>query len=499
MRLIIVFLLFQLNLTDLMAQHRFCENDPPTNPWLADSPYPIYHRNNYAQASTCLPGITAKDSIRVKVRTDIKGGTSPWIYLSEKYSNDERAILYSNATHVFKFVDDGKKLLAVDSLKIDNDRFTSFGYNFLLTKNKTWFTYDPKYRPRIGQYTKLYKLTDADTTDIRSKIVVLDTFSFRGHGINEVTMYSLNYNGQIVFYSHKDKKSQSAYVGIINQDFNLLAKLRYKLYKDEKVNHNSIAVDENNSFYVVTTHRLIQFTWNNKSLGMGWEAKYDFVKDGPKGRWANGSGTTPTLMGWGEGNDKLVIVSDGHAKNNLVAFWRELPPDWEGLSGKDIRFADSIKIPKARTFDNKFQSIESSPTVYGYDLAIAQFNGFLGYDCDNYKGVQKFRWDTDTNAFKVMWVNDSINMNGVLSYSAGSNLVYGSGKEGDCKYYYYGLDWNTGKVALQLDLGIAKKFPKDPFYDQGVNNIIDEDGSIYFSGSRSLVKLEKVESKSKDP
>lgn len=387
-----------------------------------------------------LPVLRAKDSIKIRKRTNIEGGTSPWIYFSDKYANGERAVLYSNSTHVFKFMDDGEKLVAIDSLKIDNDRFTSFGYNFMLTKNKVWFTYDPKYRPKLGQFTKLYKLTDSDTTDIRSKIVVLDTFNFGDYGINKVTMYSLNYNGQIVFYSHRDKKNGTAYVGIIDQDFNLLAKHRYKLYPNEKVNHNSIAVDENNSFYVVTTHRLIQFTWDNKKVAMGWEARYDFVNDGPTSRWANGSGTTPSLMGWGAGNDKLVIVADGHANNNLVAFWREIPPGWNGIQGMDVRFADSIKIPHAITLNKKFQAIENAPTVYRYDLAIAQFNGFLGYGCNNQKGVQKFRWDTNNNKFNLEWTNDSINMNGVLSYSAGSNLVYGSGKEIDCNYYYYGLD-----------------------------------------------------------
>ncbi|MGD1840041.1 MAG: hypothetical protein ACFB0B_03975 [Thermonemataceae bacterium] len=474
------------------AQTSFCPDDPPLNPWLADSPYPIYHRNNYAQASTCIPGITAKDSVRIKVKDNIAGGTSPWIYLSDKYPNGERVILYSNSTHVFKFRDDGEKLVAIDSLKIDGNPYTSFGYNFLLTKNNVWFTYDPKYRPKLRKFTTLYKLTDTQPNNPDSKIKVVKTLNFGDHGINKVTMYSLNYNGQIVFYSHEDKKQNIFNVGIIDQDLNLVSHIKCKLLPGEKVNHNSIAVDETNAFYIVSTHRLMQFTWDNTVLKMGWEAKYDFVKDGPTGKWANGSGTTPTLMGWGEGKDKLVIVADGHANNNLVAFWREIPSDWQGLSGRDRRLADVIKIPYAKSFSKKFQSIENSPTVYGYDVAIAQFNGFLGYKCKNYKGVQKFRWDTEQDKLVLQWANDKVNMNGVLSYSSGSNLVYGSGKEEDCNYYYYGLDWDTGKIALRLLLGTKRRFPKDPFYDQGVNHIIDEEGNVYFSGSRSLVKIEKV-------
>ena len=327
----ILILLFSLAVSLTNGQTSFCNDDPPLNTWLADSPYPIYHRNNYAQASTCIKGITAKDSVRIKVKSNITGSTSPWLYFTDKYPNGERAILFSNSTHVFKFKDDGERLVAIDSLKIDNDRFTSFGYNFLLTKNNVWFTYDPKYRPRLNKFTTLYKLTDATPNDIDSKIKIVKTLNFGDYGINKVTMYSLNYNGQIVFYSHEDKKKGIFNVGIIDQELNLIAHLKCKLLPNEKVNHNSIAVDENNSFYIVSNQRLIQFTWENENLKIGWEAKYDFVKDGPKGRWANGSGTTPTLMGWKEGNDKLVIVADGHAKNNLVAFWRELPTDWKAL------------------------------------------------------------------------------------------------------------------------------------------------------------------------
>ncbi|MEL6654512.1 MAG: T9SS type A sorting domain-containing protein, partial [Bacteroidota bacterium] len=360
-----------------------------------------------------------------------------------------------------------------------------------LSENKTWFSYDPDYDPANNEYTRLFKLTDADTTDPYSEIVVLDTFNMGDYGINKVGAYSLNYSGQIVFNSHADPANGWATTGIIDQNFNLLDTFRYTLFPDEEVHHNSIAIDENNAYYIVTTHRMMQFTWDGSQISIGWTALYDFVKDGPTGNFANGSGTTPTLMGWGSGNDKLVLVADGHASNNLVAFWREIPGGWSGLPGQDIRVADVIAIPYAQSFGNLFQSIENSPTAYGYEIAIAQFNGFLGYDCSNVKGVQKFRWDTAQDELVLEWATDSVNMNGVLSYAAGSNLVYGTGKEADCNYYYYGLDWNSGQMKLKILLGAEGNFPMDPFYDQGVNHIIDEDGSVYYSGSRSLVKLER--------
>ena len=197
------------------------------------------------------------------------------------------------------------------------------------------------------------------------------------------------------------------------------------------------------------------------------------------------------LWDGGAGNDKLIVVADGHSNNNLVAFWRELPPNWTGKPGMDIRFADSVAIPFAVASNNTFQSIENSPTVHGYEIAIAQYNGFLGYDCDNVKGIQKFTWDTANDEFVLNWATDRYNMNGVLLYSSGSNLLYGSGKESDCNYYYYALNWDDGAMEFRKLLGPEGTFTNDPFYDAGNNNIIDEDGNIFFPGGASLIKLEK--------
>jgi hypothetical protein len=491
MKRVFIILVIALSVMEVFSQTSYCPNDPPLNPWLADSPYPIYHRNSYAQASSCIEGIQPNDSISIKMRRDITGGTSPWIYLSDEYPNGERTILYSNSTHVFKFIDNGTDLVAIDSLRLDFNTLRSNGYNHLLTKNKIWFSYEPTYNPANNKYSELFKFSDADTTNPYSPIVALDTLNFGDYGINRVNMYNLNYNGEIVWYSEEDVVNNIAYAGVIDQNFNMLDTLVFNRLPNERINHNSISVDENNTFYIVTSHRLIAFDWDGTDLTIGWEALYDFVNDGPTGNFAYGSGTTPTLMGWGTGNDKLVVVADGHANNNLVAFWRELPPGWTGIPGMPIRFADSIAIPDAQSFSNLFQSIENSPTAYGYDIAIAQFNGFLGYDCNNFKGVSKFRWNETNNQFGLEWTNNSVNINGVLAYSSGSNLVYGTGKEADCNYYYYGLNWDNGNLELSYLLGPEENFPDDPFYDQGVNHIIDEDGSIYYSGSRSLVKLQR--------
>ncbi|MEO1434095.1 MAG: T9SS type A sorting domain-containing protein [Bacteroidota bacterium] len=474
------------------AQTLFCAGDPPLNPHLAESPWPIYHRNNYAQSSTCLPGPLPGDSLRVVGRLDIQGGTSPWTYLSDIYPSGERVLFQSNATHFFKFIDTGEEILAVDSLRIDFDPIASFGWNFLLSGNASWFTYDPKYDPTDGQFTRLFKMADIDSADPYSEMLLLDTFDLGAIGVNRTQHFSINYDGHIVFWSENDEANAIATMGVLTQDFQLLDTLQLPTLPGEIVHHNAFPIAEDNSMYIVTTHRLIQFLWDGTDLSVGFEALYDFVADGPTGSFAEGSGTTPTLMGWGEGNDQLIVMADGHAQNNLLAFWRTLPDGWTGISGMALHFADSIALPGAQSISNIFQSIENSPTVYGYDVAIAQFNSFLGQPCPTEKGVQKIHWDTMNNAFELDWVNTDININGVLTYSSGSNLLYGSGKEEDCNYYYYGLDWETGDPLFRQLLGGEGTFVNNSYDDGGNNNIIDENGNIYFSGGSSLLKVETI-------
>lgn len=466
---------------------------PPKNPFLADSPWPTYHRNNYRQASTELSGPVNPEDYTVKVIKGIKGGTSCWSYLTEKYENGERLILQSNSTHVYKVADDRNGFRIVAKQQIDKDWLKSFGWNYLQTKDHVWFTYDPKYNPKKKEYTKLYRLEDAVKGNPYSDIVVKDTFDFGKYDINKVQHYGLNYSGEIVFASDNSKGKTHCTVGIITQDFELLKTLKIEPIGDNEIfGHNAFPIDEHNSFYLATTKRLIRVDWDGNELRIGWEAHYDFVNDGPTGKFAEGSGTTPTLMGTIDGSDKLIILADGHAENNLLAFWRDIPTDWEGIEGEDIRLAGRIKLPAAKRFSNTFQSIENSPSVMGYDVAIAQFNGFLGQGKNTIKGVQKVHWNTEENKFELAWVNTDINMNGILTISSGSNMVYGSGREDKCNYYYYGLDWDTGELKFRKHLGKACKKLFNPWDDGGNNNVVDEHENIYFTGGGSLVKLEKT-------
>jgi hypothetical protein len=478
----------------LTAKHTLAQNacsslQAPDNPYFSNVEWPTYHHDNYRQASTCFAGPRNGDKIKLKLLKNLKGGTSCWTYLTEPYKNGKRVILQSNSTHFYKIEETDNGFEIIDKFEIDKDFMKSFSWNFLLAKNNIWYTYDPKFNPAKKEFSTIFKLSDDFPKNPQSKIKLDKSFSFGDLG--KVQFFGLNYRGEIMFYSDNDKGKRNINVGVLSANLELIDVLTIPSLPNEIGGHNAFPIDENNSMYFQTTQRFFKINWDGAKLKIAYEAKYDFVADGPKGKWAEGSGTTPTLIGRGVG-DKLAVMADGHKKNNLVAFWRELPKDWKGIPGQDIHFAGKIELPAAERFSDLFQSIENSPCAFGYDVYVAQFNGFLGQKSPTKKGVQKVRWNTTTRQFEIIWVNKEVNLNGVLTYSYGSNMVYGSGKEDNGEYYYYGLDAETGKVVWKYLLGKSSIGIFNPFDDGGNGNIIDKDGNIYFTGSRSLIKLEVV-------
>lgn len=459
---ILLLLLFGIYGTNC-AQTPFCVDDPPANPFIANSPWPIMHRNSFAQQSTCLRAPQPGDSLLVRWCPTPFNRTSTWLYYTEKYPNGKRAILGSSATHVFKAIDDSIGLRVIDSLRLDFN-VLDYSWNHLLLKNRVWISFD---YDDLNNVNVVYKFSDQDTTDIYSPIVALDTIQLPNTVLGKATLFNLTQDGWIAF------NTTGGTFGVIKPDFSQVITLNLPLVPGEVSYHNNFPVDTDNSIYVVTTEKMIKLKWNNPNLTLEWTSPYDFIGNGPTSTLAKGSGTTPTLIGWGSGNDKLVVVADGHSPNNMVAFWRDtVPANWTALTGQDIRVAGIVNLTGFQNLNNGFQSIENSICANGYEMAVAQFNGF-NYGCTNAKGVIKCQWDTALNTLNLVWNNTSVNYNNALTYSRQSNLVYGNGKETDCSYYFYGLDWNTGNIVIRKALGSS-----DDYNDQGCNISINDDSTL---------------------
>ena len=79
-----------------------------------------------------------------------------------------------------------------------------------------------------------------------------------------------------------------------------------------KISHpRGISVDDKGGIYCVTSKYMRKVVWDGKKLSDkeedgAWKSEYDYVPN-PKAL-SRGSGNTPTLMGFGPDDDKLVVL-----------------------------------------------------------------------------------------------------------------------------------------------------------------------------------------------
>jgi hypothetical protein len=450
--------------------------EPPTNGYLADSPWPMMHRNNYAQASTSFSGPVKGKTIQV-ASTELKGKVSPWLYFSEKYPDGNRAIWSSTTTTITKTIEKDDRLENVATFSINSRWFNFSPWGHLLLRGNELFVSDGR---------ALYILADVDPRNSSSPIVVKRKYSLPPNVHGKAIVFNISYDGFIIFITDKGE------VGAIDLLFKRLETLRLPLVNDEIAWHNQFALDEDGGIYIVTTKQMLRVNWRNAKLSLGWQAPYDFVGDGPTSKLAGGqsiegSGTTPTLMGSGK-MDKLVLVVDGHNSANMVAFWRDkIPQDWSSIKGRDQRIAAVTALPYARYLDEgnailDYQAVENSPCAWGYDIACAQYNGFA-QKCNPTPGVQKLTWHPESRTLSVAWSTNKINFNNVLTYSAPTNLVYGTGRK-NCDYFFWAVNWTTGAIEIEQKLGADKRFN-----DQGCGNQVSDDGSLVYSGAEGIILI----------
>ena len=79
---------------------QIAENEPPTNPFLARSHWPMCHRNTYNQASSPYPGPTGPSNAQPNF---VKGHPVPvTLAISSPYPNGERVVWGVTKRNIFK-------------------------------------------------------------------------------------------------------------------------------------------------------------------------------------------------------------------------------------------------------------------------------------------------------------------------------------------------------------------------------------------------------------
>jgi hypothetical protein len=253
---------------------------------------------------------------------------------------------------------------------------------------------------------------------------------------------------------------------------------------DNQMATNSLAVDPDGGIYVASGSKqprlpgvMHKFVWKNGRLSNdpadgAWTAQYDGGDWPPAIKAGTGTGSTPTLMGFGKDDDRLVLITDGTNRMKLVAFWRDAIP------------ADARKVPGAlspRIADQKPVSAgisEARPWLQSEQTIIA--SGYGAFVVNNLieeghpdriidvmtvgplhsppRGVEKIVWNAEENRFQSEWARgDVVSVSMVPVMSSGANAVFVAGYSKADGWEVTGLDWDTGRTVSRTIFGQNNK------------------------------------------
>jgi hypothetical protein len=438
--------------------------EAPTNPFLADSLWPCPHRNGAAQASTPWPGPDPSESLSVQTRRIVANGASPWLVTPPAYPDGSIAIWGATITHVYKLRLFRGQLDVMDLVPIDNDLLDHHWNLFALADGRVVLP-DPRERQ-----LRIYQ--DAVPGDAGSRIALSATLDLDPAVLGRPALLQVARDGRLVSFT------DTGHLTATDVTTGPVASYHLSPWPNEGIGHNQFPVGEANDLYLVTDQRMVRVDWTGSAFIKRWEVPYDSAAGS-----GSGCGTTPTLIGGPGDPDHLVVIVDNHAPNNrLVAFWRDaIPNDWAGIPGHDRRVAAITALPYART-DGTTQGVENSPCAWGYDIVVSQWSG-LRPPADAIPGVQLVRWNPGNNSMQVVWENNAVAINNVPTWSAGSGLIYGTGRRGGL-YHLYAMRTDDGTLQLDLPLG-----PEEIYLDQGNQILLLPGRQLVYPSLRGVVHV----------
>ncbi len=276
---------------------------------------------------------------------------------------------------------------------------------------------------------------------------------------------SMTYDGHLII-------TFSNGVAVIDRDLNLDSKSFYRFADSEYVS-NSIAVDEDNGIYVASNSIMRKLVWTGKTLSDkesdgAWSCPYDNSGSEfpPIIKVGNGTGSTPTLMGFGNDPDKLVVITDGSKQMKLVAFWRNTVPEKSGRIAGQIQVTCGFTSPLPEWIQS-----EQSVVVYGYGAFVVnnipqtvtsdiqQANKILqvslmGPAYPTSYGAERFEWNPTTHEWSSAWARSDVSSTSMVPvHSQSGNMALINGYRQPKGWEILGLDWNTGKTVHRTVFG----------------------------------------------
>ena len=452
--------------------------EPPEHPFLADSIWAASHRTPYAQGSSPLPGpVIAGSSRHLSVP-----GIPITLTFSAPYSDGRRTVwasLLGTSGAIIKL--DHASFTPID-VYIPSERETDAPtYELGISGAYNLLDIDQHLIVTRGRFLEVFGDETPQSSDSRIALIkryaLPDSF-FCGQQ-DTIVGITLLWTGELAL------ATAHGVVGVLPREPEAMQDARLLRYAvngaacDQvtvdptadgfHVVSNSIAADETGGIYVVSSQAMMRFQYDGTAIGLAWEASYNVGETGSGIRLGAGSGSTPTLMGLPQDDDRFVVITDAQDIMHLVLFWRdEIPADWQPLSpSHDRRIACEVPVtfgdPDA-TVTVSEQSVlvrEYASVVVNNQLAdetvLAGFSGPIrnilsalesGRPSQAPFGVERIDWNPQTRSCATVWVNPDISVpNTIPAMSADARLFYGVGLQNDL-WGLHALDFDTGEARF---------------------------------------------------
>lgn len=318
---------------------------------------------------------------------------------------------------------------------------------------------------------------DAIDEDAGSKIVEKARFQLPVNESGASVGMNMTYDGWVVFPTEEGRLIA---VSQDLKDYHSIL-LRHADTEDNSTHgtgygwvRNSIAVDDEGGIYVASRNHMHKVVWTGEKLSIdaqdgAWSAEY-------RNGTGEGTGATPSLMGFGD-EERFVAITDGDIRMNVVLMWRDvIPDDWQQLEGAPSRRIAGQAPANMGTLDAQEIQTEQTVIVAGYGALVVNNTprntawfmpkegvgrgvtiGPLG---SNPKfqpyGVQKFEWNPKSRRLEQAWVNETISSpNGVPWVSTGSEQVYFMGARNN-EWTLEAVNWRTGEPTFHYIIGGQK-------------------------------------------
>lgn len=504
---------------------------PPVNPFSADSAMTMTHFNPAQTDALPWTGPTGVFDVRKDQMQRLPGGlVNLTVQQATTYPNGDTVLFAGNNNRVAKILANGDSYELLAEYRIEGQPYLSAEDIAEIQKQLNGQPDEaallayinekyPRYVERVVARAAVYNLVDKDGVfftlannqliavgdaepgNSRSPLVLKGAYSLPAEYFSPtledpdaIMGLNLTYDGMLVMVT------MGGVVALIDREFQK-EPVVYQLPDGEEVTNN-VAIDKDGGIYLVSNTHMRKLVWDGKELHTdangAWSTPYDSHTGKLGGvSLGNGSGSTPSLMGFGDDEDKLVVITDGQLVMNVVAFWRdEIPEGFEQKPGtKSRRIADQMKVSFGKDDLERAQS-EQSVAVSGYDAVVV--NNTLpdplptmlenvltsGHTRAGPTGVEKFSWDPNADRWIRAWANAEVaSPSTVPMISQGSNQVYVNGFV-DGRWEVTGVDLDSGKAVTHVRLGKGQEY-------NGAYSVISmlSDGDLVLGGLLGTIRI----------